>query len=350
MRIGAQSRVINGFHKIFDQTSGSKDAALAPMAEVLKFMEICLHLGAHRTGSTSLQVFMNANRKLLSRDRLAVWGPGRTRSGLFAGMMRDPNRLTLSDLEQGQRTLGRVSMEVARAEHNGIHRLVISEENMIGTMAQNVNRCTLYKQALGRLERFAPAFGGHTIRVGLAVRSYESYWASALAFRIKGGAPFPGNDRLERLTTQPRRWRHLIYDIARVFPEAEIVVWPFEAWSGQPAMQLSALTGRLMPRGMVEPSKAHNASITAAQMHEIAVERDEDAIAASLQGAQGRYQPFDAEQIHKLRQDYATDIDWLIQGSDGLATYYDSTGATSGEPQDARGRYDDEENRLVRTG
>ncbi len=350
MRIGAQRRVINRINKVLFHNLPPNGAALAPLVEALDPMEICLHFGAHRTGSTSLQVFMNSNRKLLSRDRLAVWGPGRTRSGLFAGMMRDPNRLTPADHEQAQRTIGRLTLEIARAAHNGMHRLVISEENMVGTMAHNLNRSRLYSQTRARLDRFAPAFGGHKLRVGLAIRSYESYWASALAFRIKSGAAFPSTAQLERLTTQPRRWRHMISDIAQVFPEAEIAVWPFEAWSSQPSLQLTALTGRLLPRGVRKNDKANNASLTAAEIAQIARERGDDEMAAELQHVFGRYQPFNAAQIHKLRQDYATDIDWLIQGSDGLATYFDSTGDTSGKSQDARGRYDDEEQRLGRTG
>jgi len=123
-------------------------------------MDICLHLGAHRTGSTSLQLFFNQNRKAFLRDDTTFWGPGRTRSGMFAGLIRDPSRLSLSDKEIGTRSVGRIKIELARAEQNGIQRLVLSEENMQGTMMHNFTRSRLYGQVGKRLARFAPAFDG----------------------------------------------------------------------------------------------------------------------------------------------------------------------------------------------
>ncbi|MEM9582570.1 MAG: hypothetical protein AAGA08_05580 [Pseudomonadota bacterium] len=313
-------------------------------------MDICLHLGAHRTASTSLQVFLNANRQSLARQHTSMWGPGRTRSGLFAGLVRDPNLLQAEDHEMAARSIGRIKVELQRVENNAMRRLLISEENMMGTMGHNFKRMRLYPQVAKRLARFAPAFEGYPLRVGLAIRSYDSYWASALAFRIKAGDDLPHEDLLDKLTTQPRRWRHVVQDIADVFPLAELVVWPFEAWSNQPQMQLSALTGRRGMARMKGGGATNNASLTACEVGEIARERGQTEVAEVLESKIGRYQPFGPDQIHKLRQDYATDIDWLINGSDGLATYYDPTGETSGGPLDARGSDYDEESRMGQAG
>ena len=349
-RLPLQGYVINGFNSVLAQKFQTNGATLASLLEALGQMEICLHLGAHRTASTSFQVFMNANRKALTRQRVSIWGPGRTRSGLFAGLVRDPNLLQADDEELGARSIGRIKMELARVQNNDMTRLVISEENMIGTMGHNFKRSRLYGQAAARLKRFAPAFSGHKLRIGLAVRSYDSYWASALAFRIKSGSPLPETDQLDLLTTQLRRWRHVISDIADTFPEAELAVWSFEAWSNQPQRQLGALIGGSAPHDLKGGGATNNASLSAAEIGEIARERGQSDIADKLERQIGRYQPFDPDQIHKLRQDYATDIDWLINGSDGLATYYDPTGDTSGGSQDARGRYNDEESRMGQAG
>ncbi len=293
---------------------------------------------------------MNENRKSLTRQRTAIWGPGRTRSGLFAGMIRDPNLVQPEDEELAKRSIGRIKMELARAEKNEMTRLVISEENMIGTMGHNFKRSRLYPQAQRRLQRFVPAFEGHKLRIGLSIRSYDSYWASALAFRIKAGSAVPKADQLDLLTTQPRRWRHVISDLAEVFPDAEIAIWSFEAWSSQPQNQLSALTGRQGLSALKGGGATNNASLRAAEIGAIARERGQTEIADDLERQIGRYQPFDPNQIYKLRQDYATDIDWLINGSDGLATYYDPTGDTSGRSQHARGSDYDEESRLGQAG
>ncbi len=336
---------INGFHTDLRELSTPHGAIPASLLKGFENMDICLHLGAHRTGSTSFQVFMNTNRKAFLKDRTTFWGPGRTRSGLFAGLVRDTRRLTPGDRELGQRSLGRIKMEMSRAALNGNDRLVISEENTMGTLAQNFAQCQLYPQAADRLARFAPALGGQGLRIGLAIRSYDSYWASALAFGARAGRPLPTSQMLDRLTTQPRRWRHIIADIAHVFPEAEIAVWSFEAWASQQPQQVCALTNRLLPRAITGPVEVNNASPDTADIAAIARERGDTALADRLAATIGRYQPFDAAQAHKLRQDYATDIDWLKEGSAGLATYYDPTGDTSGASFHPRGRHNDQETR-----
>ncbi len=336
---------INGFHTVLTELSTPTGATSAPLPKGFENMDICLHLGAHRTGSTSLQVFMNTNRKAFLKDRTTFWGPGRTRSGLFAGLIRDTRRLTQADRALGQRSLGRIRMELSRAALNGNDRVVISEENILGTLSQNFGQCQLYPQAADRLARFAPAFGGQGLRIGLAIRSYDAHWASALAFGAKAGRALPTPQMLDRLTTQPRRWRHIIADIAHVFPEAQIAVWTFEAWASQQPQQVCALTNRLLPRAISGPVEVNNASPSAADIAAIARERGDPALAEDLAMKIGRYQPFNAAQIHKLRQDYATDIDWLIEGSDGLATYYDPTGDISGASFHPRGRHNDQETR-----
>lgn len=321
----------------------------ASLSEGFENMDICLHLGAHRTGSTSLQVFLNNNRKAFLHDRTTFWGPGRTRSGLFAGLIRDTRRLTAGDRATGQRSLGRIKIEMSRAALNGNDRLIISEENILGTLSQNFGQCQLYPQAADRMARFAPAFGGHGLRIGLAIRSYDTQWASALGFGAKAGRALPTPQMLDRLTTQPRRWRHVIEDIAHVFPEAQIAVWSFEAWASQQPQQVCALTNRLLPRNISGPVEVNNASPKAADIAAIAKDRGDHMLAESLQSTIGRYQPFNAAQQHKLRQDYATDIDWLKEGSDGLATYYDPTGDISGASLHPRGSHHDQERRMGST-
>lgn len=350
MKRKAQACVINRFNNVLGEKSDPKSAGPARLLEVLDHMDICLHLGAHRTASTSFQVFMNANSKSLARARMSIWGPGRTRSGLFAGLVRDPNLVQPDDEELARRSIGRIKMELARVQNNEMERLIVSEENMIGTMGHNFKRSRLYSQTAARLKRFAPAFEGHDLRIGLAIRSYDSYWASALAFRIKAGTSLPETDQLDMLTTQPRRWRHVISDIADVFPKAHLAVWSFEAWSNQPQRQLAALAGDGMPQNLSGGGATNNASLRASEIGAIARERGQTEIADDLERQIGRYQPFDPDQIHKLRQDYATDIEWLINGADGLATYYDPTGDTSGGPQDARGSDYDEESRMGQAG
>jgi hypothetical protein len=314
-------------------------------------MEISLHLGAHRTGTTSLQAYLGGYSQKLTQAGIAVLGPKRTRDGMFAGLVRDPDHVTPADDKLAKRSHGRIKIEAARAEMAGQSRLIISEENMIGTMTQNLRTMRLYTQARARLDRFAPAFEGQRLRIAVSIRSYEFYWASALAFKIKGGMGLPDAALLDCLVTQPRRWADLVRDIRAVFPDADVVVWPFEACIGQPKRQLEALLGEAAPAHLGPGGDIHNASAKPHMLAQIIADQGDAEGAARVAQMAGRYMPFDDYHIEKLQDDYRADLDWLKAGADGLADYLDPTEGTFGGLTDGKGSSNERsEERLASTG
>ncbi len=315
-------------------------------------MDICLHLGAHRTGTTSLQRYLNLNRKSLSDHGVAVWGPKRTRAGLLDGVMKNPNHLTALDHKLARRSIGQVKVEQKRLRQKGYGTLVISEENLIGTMQLNLTEQRLYPQTYARLKRLAPAFEGEAVRIALSIRSYDTHWTSQMAHRIKMGAGLPDAEMLDRIATQPRRWRHVIQDIAEVFPNANLIVWPFESWVGQPEQLVSAMLGWPVPVGLVRFAERCNASTDVSTLRDILRDGGDRDAAQILAGLTGPFQPFPQLHKDKLRDDYRQDIDWLQAGADGLATYLDPTRGTSGGFDRPKGSMtnDIEESRLAGTG
>lgn len=314
-------------------------------------VEICLHLGAHRTGSTGLQVLLNSQRPALNRAGIAYWGPERTRAGLLAGLVKSPDGVSVRDERLGLRSCGRLRMEFARLEQSGRQQLIISEENLIGTMAQNLASVRLYGQVAGRLTRVAPAFEGRSLRISVAIRSYDLHWASQLAFRVKAGANLPSVGDLDRLVTQPRRWRDVIADIEATFPTASIVVWPFEGWVANPAPLIASLLGRSIALSpMAKPHKS-NASASAIELAEIAAERGEldEAVRLASLGQGARYMPFDAEQAWKLQQDYRADIGWLEAGAynSPRVTYLNPTVETFGGADMTEGSHHDRQEKSL---
>lgn len=312
-------------------------------------VEICLHLGAHRTGSTGLQVLLNSQRSALRRAGISYWGPERTRGGLLAGLVKNPMHLSVRDTRLGARSCGRLRMEFERLEHAGIQRHIVSEENLIGTMAQNLEAVRLYGQIADRLTRVAPAFDGRSLRIGLAIRAYDLHWASQLAFRVKAGAALPSVADLDRLVTQPRRWRNVITEIGNTFRDAQIVIWPFEGWIANPTPLIAALVGgpvALAP--MAKPHKS-NASASAVELAQIAAERGDldSAIRLATAGQGARYMPFDTEQVWKLQEDYRADIAWLKAGAGARVTYLNPTEDTFGGAEMTEGSHHDREERSV---
>ncbi|EPX79855.1 hypothetical protein [Litoreibacter arenae] len=274
---------------------------------------------------------------------VAYWGLERTRGGLLAGLVKNPATLTPADRRLGERSCGRLRMEFARLEQEGARRLVLSEENLIGTMAQNLDAVRLYGQVGTRLARLAPAFEGRRVSIALAIRAYDLHWASQLAFRIKAGAMLPAADDLDRLVTQPRRWRDVIGDIEAAFPDAKIVVWPFEGWAANPAPLLGVLAGRDVALAPMAKIHKANASATAVELAKIAAERGDldSAVRLASAGKGTRYMPFDAAQAWKLQEDYRADIAWLQADAGPRVTYLNPTEGTFGGSDMTEGSHHD---------
>lgn len=298
-------------------------------------MNIMLHLGAHRCASTTFQSFLWANRVRLAKRGLTCWTPKRTRDGLMRGMMRHPALISVEDERRAIRSSGRLRVEFERLRRSGQNGLLISEENILGTMRNNIADTRLYPLLRERLMRFEPAFEGQTLRIGLCFRSYEDYWTSSLAAMIKRGAALPSVDLLDYLTTQPRRWRDIVRDIAAVFPEAEVVVWPFERLASQPQHQLEAIWGGDC-RGLEDTGYWRNRSGDVVRLNDIMALRGEAPLLGGLHDAGARWMPFDEDQRCMLRAEYRRDLAWLAEGAEGLARAVTDANSETFNPDDLR--------------
>lgn len=301
-------------------------------------MDILLHLGAHRNATTTLQHMMGQSQTRLTAAGFGYWGPKRLRAGLFTGLYGGDNALLL---RKSGRARARVRLQAQQAADHGIALLFVSEENMLGTMRRLLNQTRLYDGAGARVARFAESFGGHRVTLGLSIRCYDAFWTSVIGWRMRHGGMLPDATLCERLITQPRRWRHVITDLAQAMPGLTIYVWTHEAMAGRPHHVIAALSGvRLALHGQ---DAWCNPTPDAARL--IAECRK-----AGLTGAEGlgqwagRFMPFSAYQRAILRAHYQEDLDWLAAGAGGLATYIDSAGTkTRRRTGQGRGRPDDQD-------
>jgi len=291
-------------------------------------MDVNLHVGAHRCGTTTFQTFLARNRTALADAGVVTWGPRRTRTGLFSGLVKRPAAVTAKDARLGLRSCGLIALDINELSQAGYRDLIISEENMLGTMQSNLADACLYPDVMQRLARFVNGVGENPRRIGLTIRAYDRYWASCLSQQMGRGFPVPDGDAVQRLVDQPRRWRDVLCDIAAVFPRSDILVWPFERFAGQPETQLSVLTGglRFQP-GLLGAREWLNRSMDTRALRELVTNREEQTL-MSFHGA-GRWTPFDSDQQAKLRDDYAADLDWLRAGADGVATLVEAAPSES---------------------
>lgn len=281
-------------------------------------MDVILHTGAHRTATTSFQFYLRAHRDTLQAQGIGFWGPWRTRNGLLHGVAERPETP-----KAGARAAGRVALNVAGARRRGHSALIVSDENMIGSLRQCLRHRSLYAGIGERMARLHSAFGGAT-RVVLQIRSLEQWWASSLAYLIPRGERLPSPEVLEQISHSPRTWRHVISDLACACPGAQIQVATFENFSGRPDLLLQVMTKRHVVPATHPAEFWRNRRPGAGELKEVLTLRgesgsDSGSAMDALPNA-ARWMPFDEQQAARLRETYADDLYWLTAGADGLAT------------------------------
>jgi hypothetical protein len=277
-----------------------------------KVMDVILHIGAHRCATTSFQNYLRRNSDRLADQGVGFWGPWRTRSGLFRGIL--PGPLIATGRDPRCRGIGRVKLQLAHSAGLGVRTLLVSDENMPGTMRDNLRVGELYSGVGERLARYGEAFDGRIRHVVLNVRSQDSYWASVLGYGLARGRALPGPALLKRLAVGTRSWRDMLTDVACALPDAKLWVLPFETFAGRPEAQLTAIT-------RIKAPSAHarewlNATPRLPQLRTRIDDLNQD---WTLPEGDGRWQPFSARQIGEMRESYADDLMWLAGGGDGFA-------------------------------
>jgi len=283
-------------------------------------------MGAHRTGTTTLQRSLQQNHHNLTKNGLIVWGPKTTRGGMFSGLLRGEDAEPDETARLTARNKGVIGIELDRLAGMGISAVLVSEENMLGGIRGNLRAARLYPGLSARLARFADVFGPVCTRVGLAIRPYQDFWASLLAHAIPQGHRMLCEDDLDRLVTQPRSWRDVISDVAKAFPKAEITLWDFNRMIGRPDAQVQILTGGRQTLPLGGGVQRHNASMGRAALRDILAARGGDS-AAAIPPGDGRFMPFGTHHIEAMQGQYAADLAWLRTVAVGRLKFVDEVGA-----------------------
>ena len=277
-------------------------------------MQVILHLGAHRTGSTSFQTYMARHPV----PDCAYWGPDVTRGGLLGGLHVFP---------QSPRTLrrirGRIAVKLALLEKRGHTHLLVSDENMLGPMRSNLRCSALYPEVGMRIARAAHVFGPALGRVAVQIRALDSYWASVLAFSVSRGFAPPTGADLERLVQNTRSWRDMITELACAMPGVEISVTPFEQFAARPDLVLSHVLGGVAVSPVARAPWVNRSPVLGQLRHAIAQAYPERV--SLLPAGNGGWQPFSRAVRDVLRDRYSQDLAWFRRGADGLAIYHGHT-------------------------
>lgn len=275
-------------------------------------MKIILHIGAHRTGTTSFQSYMRRHAQLLAASGIGFWGPVRTRKGLFTGIQPTPGL----GAEAARRARGRILLQLDKAQKRGLHTLVVSDENMLGSSWQNLRTGRLYPDAGERLARLVMAFDYRVDVVSMSVRALDHFWMSTASYGVFRGHDVPSPEMLERIAQERRSWQDVVADVSCAAPLAQIRILPFERFVGRADRALAATIDHVTPRD-ADP-RWKNRSPSASALRACLIERGSDP--SMVPEGDRRWAPFNSEQSASLREAYADDMHWLTAGANGLAT------------------------------
>ena len=322
----------------------SQPMGAALFAKARRALDIVLHIGAHRTATTSLQRLARDHVAGLAGQGVTFWGPQVTRPNLLPGVQPGRGR----SAAMTRRAAGRLRLKCAQAGLGGTQVLILSDENMLGTPQGNLTAQALYPAAGERLARISAALRGQVRRVVLSVRGQEAYWSSVLAMMVERGHNVPRARVLQALADARRGWRDVVTDVACAVPEAELIILPHESTAGLPEWRLQVMAGRPLP---VSAGRiwAHRAPDLTALRRHLAARGQNPAI---LPMGEGRWTPFTAGQSAALRETYADDLHWMTAGADGLAqlktwTAPGKTGQTPHSGTKTRGHDHEQQGRMA---
>ena len=279
-------------------------------------MDVILHIGAHRTASTSFQHYLHSGRKRLEQVGVGSWVP--LTSSDCPGVV-DPGQTP--DVQFGA-ARERLRENLDRAAARGVANLVVSDQNVIATPQKLLADGRLYSGIGERMARYAETFSGRLSRIVFSIRSQDSFWSSVAASAVIQGQATVSEAALDEIAKQSRTWRDVVTDLACAVSGVEIQVQPFEVFGSLPEYSLAAMTGvRDLP--VTHARDWMNRSPNRFELREALSKRGEDP--DIVPDGDGRWHPFDRDQSRTMREAYADDLFWLRAGADGLAKFIDVT-------------------------
>lgn len=238
--------------------------------------EVVLHLGAHRTGTTSLQRFLKAHEEILNAESVQLFCPPDSR--------KRPLQLGLL--------------------HN--ERVLISEENLIGTMEDCLRHAELYPRIRQHLDQHAALFEKVDI-VYFSIRDLADWWVSTISFCVNRNQKLPNAETLEKIAQSMRSWTDVLNEIRRSFSGARIIVREFEWKKDNPKQQVSKLTKWSIWNDTTGIKEIHNSRPATNTIAMNLMERlDFESLEKLHRNIE--FQPFNESQIATLRDVYTKDL------------------------------------------
>ena len=279
--------------------------------------DLVLHVGAHRTGSTSLQWRLDSNAEALRAQSVAVLTPPR-KDRRDNPTLRDSVR-ALRDVKGRfpgfwyRRTLNRarstLEREIGKAQGGTTTRRLILSDEMMPGVAFSKEGEGLYPEAERHLNLLTRILPDTPSEIHLVIRSYESFIPSVFAMRALYVGGMPPFDALRNTLTRPERgWVELVDLLAEVFPSARLVISRLDTVS-QEKVFLRLTDAKAETLDLDTPSHLNAApTVEAIEAASAMTPGSYSPDALVEEHAKGRrFDPLTEEERGRLRQRYETD-------------------------------------------
>jgi hypothetical protein len=224
-----------------------------------------LHLGAHRTGTSSFQMMLSQNRAVLTTAGFDLAYPGRDDIPQGTLGLRLPAPRAVDQWEG--KFVPLCERELQRHATDSSHAMILSEENIPGRMI-HFAAGQFYPAAQARLQTLSTAAQAPVLRAVLVVRDYRALFVSAWRKRAEDNKSSPFKTGRYNMIHMDRGWPDLVRLILEHLKVQELVVIDY-ARRGRSVDILGFLVPELAALPLREPDKRVNHSATDAALAEL---------------------------------------------------------------------------------
>ena len=229
-----------------------------------KSPDVILHIGAHKTATTHLQMALQSARPALSAQGVAFYGPTQLRKdGQFL-----PERLGLP--------FAKVQSSVdAKAEWQSMvgdaKRVVLSEENFVGVLNRKGAQLVtpLYSNAVERIAALASVTAPEGIDVFLSIRAPATFLNSAYSQILMSGGQVRPEIFKAKNPLPTVDWVKYINRLTHIQSLRSLTVWPYEDYAAHFLKIVSLMVGSGPAKSVNWESEWAHRSLSARAVAEI---------------------------------------------------------------------------------
>lgn len=284
--------------------------------------KVFVHIGAHRTGSSSFQAFLGHNRDLLKRAGYNLFYPNR--DGAEGGYSKrislpNPSVAAVKHTDLFEKHVRPMQQKFAILTDAPRPFSILSEENILGRM-RLLFRGKFYPQAGLRLDLVRRGLDQPIDNAVLVVRDYGDFYTSAAAIQALFAKRPPFETVQPFLMNNTKGWADLAQRLLQRGQVRTLTVVEYSA-RGDDAMLFRHLCGTI-PKGVRTPPKRTNVSASHKAINEIQRrhggpeklsldDRAEIIERYAVNKGYAPYDPFTPEQRATLTHRYQNDLNAL---------------------------------------